>query len=109
MTCRAATYAPPTPKQAAEIAAGSRLTHPCGAHWSGGSRAHCSGCGRLFNTVNGFDAHRQATAGRNRCLNPATLVNKNTGALLLQERDGVWYARLSGERPQHWNPTKEDA
>ena len=107
MTCHAATYTLPTEKQEAEILAGSRLTHACGAHWSGPSRAHCSGCGSLFNTANGFDAHRQATAGRNRCLDPATLRNKKTGDLLLQQRDGVWYTRLNGAAPAHWNKESE--
>jgi hypothetical protein len=98
-----------TPEETAQVVAGSRYTCTKGCHWTGLSRAHCHSCCSTFNTTNGFDAHRQATAGRNRCLNPATLVNKKTGALLLQERNGVWYARLHGERPQHWNPTKEDA
>ena len=59
----------------------------CPTRWSGGGRAHCSGCHLTFNTTSLFDLHRRLRGEHGFCVEPDTIETKD-GPLRLM--DGVW-------------------
>jgi hypothetical protein len=61
----------------------------CGATWTGGSAAHCSGCCKTFVGPSLFDAHRSARGERGDCIDPETLTNR-AGDRIAFYRDGMW-------------------
>jgi hypothetical protein len=82
----------------AGTAQADRRPHPpitcggCDATWTGTGRAHCSasGCHRTFATAALFDRHRSAAGEHGTCLDPETLVNRESGERLMFHRDGMW-------------------
>lgn len=62
----------------------------CDSRWSGVSRAHCTGCHRTFGGVNLFDRHRRDVRGEGTCVDPATIVGKESGEREMFETNGIW-------------------
>lgn len=69
----------------------------CDAEWSGLGRSHCSGCHRTYSAPGLFDRHRQATAGHNRCLDPARLRTKDGRPVMILD-NGLWRSAETDNR-----------
>jgi hypothetical protein len=92
-----------TPAPPPTLPAGA-ITHPCGAWWTGLSRAHCGACHRTFSCDSAADKHRIGKHGADRrCTNPATVglvpVTKPWGVMWQNPAPDVV---VSGT-PTHWN------
>jgi hypothetical protein len=66
----------------------------------GSNRCLCSGCGRYFASVSGFDRHQTITDGVVECRDPGSIVNLKTGehALILNDA-GYWQGPEMTEIP----------
>ena len=58
----------------------------------GTNRCLCTGCGRYFTSVSGFDRHQTLRDdGSVECRDPATIVNKKTGERVMILNDGGYW------------------
>jgi hypothetical protein len=77
----------------------------CGAEWqqSGNKTGHCSGCHRTFSGISTFDAHQRIVDGRNVCLDPAELIDKNGRPRFrtFTDKAGCEVWRSAKERPKN--------
>lgn len=65
----------------------------CDETWTALAAAHCggsAGCHRTFSGVGLFDLHRSAYGQHGHCLDPETVVHRETGEHLLVFRDGMF-------------------
>lgn len=80
-------------------------------HQAGNRTGHCSGCHRTFSGVTTFDAHQRIVNGRNVCLDPATLHDKNGDVRFrsFTDRAGATVWRNAQDRPAGtWGPNGGD-
>jgi hypothetical protein len=62
----------------------------CDETWTALTAAHCGSCHRTFSGVGLFSLHRSAHGLRGHCLDPATVVHRETGEQLLVLRGGMY-------------------
>lgn len=62
----------------------------CPTTWTDKRFAHCGSCHRTFASVALFDTHRSSAGVHGACLDPETIVSRDTGARLLFHRNGAW-------------------
>lgn len=80
----------PTPESRSRASHAGEKPYSCGGcttRWSGGGRAHCSGCHLTWNTATLFDRHRRLRGEQGICLDPTTMTTPDGPLRLL---NGVW-------------------
>jgi hypothetical protein len=66
----------------------------------GSNRCQCTGCGRYFASVSGFDRHQRITDGVVECRDPGSIVNLKTGEhSLILNKAGYWQGPEMAEIP----------